>query len=173
MSFIRIKTILGMPPSPFEWLDDNRCVFKIEDDTYGIFVHSFVVEDNYNTVNISFGRISSIQQFYTSNDLDTTLSGTGRPKFILSTVGAACLVNPKIKVADVICLAASDEHSAKQGIVYSIVASEIRQFVPGFSKTAITTVKTETGSLLTLMVRSTVAPEDIVPICDRMNFSKV
>lgn len=172
MSYKLLKEMLGFPPAPFEWLDVQRCVFSIEEQQYGIFVESFTLDHKYNTVNISFGRILNEGQFRGPSDLDTTLSGTGRPRFVLSTVSAACLENTEVQHADIICLAASDEHSVKRGIVYSIAASEIRQFVPGFHGTELHTVKTESGSILTLLVKRTISPDDVVTIMTTLKLTK-
>ena len=172
MSYKLLKEILGFPPAPFEWLDVQRCVFNIDEQQYGIFVESFTIDKKYNTVNISFGRLSNAASFHSPSDLDTTLSGTGRPRFVLSTVSAACLENTEVQHADIICLAASDEHSAKRGVVYSIAASEIRQFTPGFHGTELRTVKTENGAILTLMIKRTISPEDVVTIMTTLKLTK-
>lgn len=172
MSYILLKEILGMPPASFEWLDVARCIFKIEDQQYGIFVESFTIDNRYNAVNISFGRLSAAEQFHKPSDIDTTLSGTGRPRFVLSTVSAACLENVEVMGADIVCLAASDEHSAKRGVVYSIAASELRQFVPGFRGAELHTVRTSKGSVLTLLVKRTIPPEDVVMIMTTLDLTK-
>lgn len=174
MSFKFIKEILGMPPAPFEWLDDNRCVFLVDDQWYGINVEELILDTNpsRSVVNISFGRIGR-SSFTSPDELDLTLSGVGKPRYVLSTVGAACIASSLIKTADVICLAATDEHSLRRSPIYSIAASEIRQCVPGFGGTTMEMVKTPTGDLLTLIVKKTIDQPMRDLICTKLELTKV
>lgn len=171
MSFSFIKEILGMPPAPFKWLDSIRCIFSIDDQPYGIFVEELTVQHKYSLVNISFGRISG--KFIDQKNLDLTLSGAGNPRTVLSTVGAACIENHSVLNADIICLAATDEHSLRRSPLYSIAASEIRQAAPGFASSQMHMVKTATGSLLTLLIKRGIDQNSKDEIVATLNLTKL
>jgi hypothetical protein len=148
--------------------------FLVEGQWYGIYVEELILDTNpsRNVINISFGRISS-NQFSGPDELDLTLSGAGKPRYVLSTVGAACIANALIKTADVICLAATDEHSLRRSPIYSIAASEIRQVVPGFGGTTMEMVKTQKGDLLTLLVKNTITRDMRDLICTKLELIKI
>lgn len=168
-----IKEILDMVALPYEWLDDERCVFEFNGKKFGIFAEYLELKlspNVFDIVNILFGTYE--KEFNENEDLNLDLTNFGKPRTILSTVSEACIANRKIINSDIICLAASDQVKNKRSIIYSLALSEIRTKVKEFNHANDIELKTDDGANIVLLSKVEFSNEEKEYISKELGLTK-
>lgn len=160
---------------PYEWTDRHKAVFEHNDKKYGIYVDYFRLKlstlKNADVANISFGIIKD-DNFSGSNDLDTSITNFGKPRTILSTVAEACISNKDIVNCDIISLASADQVKQKRTLLYSLALAEIRNKVKEFSVAKDLSVKSKTGTIITLLSKIEFTEEEQKEIAKELEIDK-
>lgn len=163
-----------MVAQPYKWLSKERCIFEFENKKFGIFVSYIPIElkngREFTVANISFSVIQN--EKFNEEDLNTQLTGIGKPRTVFSTVAEACIANKKILKTDVICLAGSDNLANKRSLLYSVALAEIRSKVKEFDDALDIKAKTSNGTLITMLSKIEFTHEEKEQLKDTLMISK-
>lgn len=170
-----LKEILNMTALPFNWLDDKRCQFTIQNKQIGIFIE--FVDINLTTrhvscANVVFGEIIN-DKFEDETSLSLTLTGLGKPRTVFSTVAEACIANINIINSDIICIASTDDVKETRNLLYSLMFSEIKEKIIKFKNAKIINMMSETGNYLVLLTNLDFSREEITLINSQLGLKKL
>lgn len=168
-----LKELLDMIPLPYEWIDNIRCKFSLENKTYGIYLDDLelkLADRSLSVANISFGTFK--ESFKNSNDLDTSLTNNQQPRKILSTVASALSNNKTLYQYDILVLASSDQVKNKRLMLYSLAVQEIKNSNEKLKDCEIIELISSNGSKLIVLSKIKLDELEQKEILDNLGISK-
>jgi hypothetical protein len=167
-----LEAIIDHPKLSFKWIDDQRCTFEFNERIFGIYIDYQTLFEKYSVANVSFGVLKQKSRFFSDEEIDTKLTGDGKPKLIFSTVAHACLANKNLTGCDMIALAGADEKKEKRVILYDVLIWEIQTRFSEFKSRNIFYIKTPFG-IATILSKFMLTPDEQKLVQDELKISKI
>ena len=130
---MKLDEILQLTHLPVKWLTDHTAIFEFNDTLFGIVLDTEQIElptRTISVINILFGVVVDIHGPISADNINTTPTGFGKTRTIMTTVGYACRNNTIIQNYNIIIVAATDQVREKRIGIYSLVMLELSKYFP-------------------------------------------
>lgn len=128
---MRLDEILQLIHLPYKWLDDYTATFVFNDKLFGIVLDTNQITLPTRTlsfVNVLFGVVVDPNKPITHENINTDVTGFGKARTVMTTVGYACRDNKVIRNYELIVVAAADQLKQKRVGMYVMTIFELSRY---------------------------------------------
>jgi hypothetical protein len=128
---MRLDEILQLVHLPYKWLNDHTATFEFNDKLFGIVLDTDQIElptRELSFVNILFGIVIDPSKPITHENISTEITGFGKARTVMTTVGYACKDNNIIRNYDIMVVAAADQLKQKRIGMYCMAIFELSRY---------------------------------------------